>query len=621
MSWKATAVLGALLAVALGAYFLRGPGPGSTDSGGPNTGPQKNRLFPDILSDRVAKIEILRKGETVTAIDRASDSAGDYWRLAPPIDKPAEPPVVQQMLVALDRFVTTGGMSPGGPETAPAVTGLDDPRLIVTYHGPAGVRGTVRFGKQPPTNTAAVFFQKDGDPKIYLASQEVFDALDRPAIAVRQKQLVRYASHQVIKIDVEKKFVRVRQGQPKAVEIESSTLEKQLEGPERGWWLTKPHRERLDELKVQRLVMDLAVLPIEDWRPAGDLKEQGLEEPEERVSLWLFGRDKPVIVRFGAFTGISKRFAHVEGSGEVARVDSRRVENLPLQRKHFRTDIVFPFTREAVKSLRIEARGLGRILLERKETKNPQTGLVTSAWELVEPAGVKVDKDQMDGFVGLPLSLRIGDFLGPQDFKIARLDPADLTFSVETYSGVKETLHLTDRFMRREGVNEVFEVQPPEMAQILQRLELNFLHREMFNVPRASIRSFTFESRADLVYYEARFDEKQGKWFFEKPAELKGKEPDGLLMSSLLNVMNYVRAEEFITRDPAKAAEFKLEERTAPATLTVVHDGGKAVFYIGSDRSDKPTRPIYFSRMEGSPVVFQLSGVFVESLKRLQKKE
>lgn len=620
MNWKATAVLGALLAVALGAYLLRGPGTGP--DAGQGGGPQKNRLFPDILSDRVAKVEILRKGETATVIDRGTDAVGEYWRLAPPVDKPAEYSVVQPMLMGLDRFVSTGGMEPGRPETAPAVTGLDDPRLTVTFTGPQEVKGTIRFGKQPPTNSTAVFFQKAGDPKIYLAGQEVFDVFDKSAVAIRQKQLVRYAPHQVVKIDVAKKFTRVRQGQPTTTEIERSTMERLSEGVERGWWLTSPHREKLEELKVQRLVMDLASLPIEDWRPAGDLQEQGLAEPDEKVSLWLFGSDKPVVVRFGAFSDLKrKRFAHVEGSGEVARVDSARVGKLPLERKHFRLDTVFPFTRESVKSLRVEAPGVGKLEIVRKDSKNAETGVAAYSWEVTQPPGLRVDRDRVDSFVGTVIATRIADFLGDQDFKVAKLDPAELTLRVENLNGRTETLHFTDKFMRREGVQEVFEVEPGEMTKIMKRLELNFMHREIFNIPRDSITGFTFESRADLVYYKTRFDPPSGKWFFEKPDEVKGKEPNPQLVIGILNVMNYVQAEELITRDPAQAAQYKLEERTAPATLTVHHAAGNAVFYISADQSDKPLRPIYYARLEGGPVVFQLTASFVESLRQLQKKQ
>ncbi|HLF93999.1 MAG TPA: DUF4340 domain-containing protein [Planctomycetota bacterium] len=614
MNWKVTAVFGALLVVALAVYFFQAPGPGD-----PTDGPQSNKLFPDFLADRVGRIDLLRKGETVTSLERATDTVGDYWRLAPPIDKPVDLAQAREMVSGVDRFVKTGGLEPGKPETAPEVTGLLDPRLIVTFHGPDR-KETVRFGGQPPTNSTAVFFQKDGDPKVYLAGQEVYAAYDKSALALRQRQLVRYNPHKVVRVELEKKFERGRKGQPASIEYERSTLER-LEGADLGWWLIKPHRERLDDLKVMRLVTDLAAFPIDDWRPAGNLNAQGFAQPSDKVSLWLHGSDKPYTVLFGDDTDSKrKRFAHVEGSGEVARIDLRRYDQLPLQRNHFRPDIVFPFSRDSVKTFALESRGLGKIVIHRRETKDPQTQLPTVMWDLVEPANLKIERERIEGFVASIVGLRILDFLGAQDFKTAKLDPADVTLTLGTRDGKTHVCHFTGEFMRREGVEEVFAIQP-EMVTIMRRLELNFLHREIFNVPRASISEFTFDAKSQVIYYGAKFDAPSGKWSYSKPPALAGKEPNGNVLGGVLNIMNYVQAVEFIARDPASTAEHRLEEQTAPATLTVLHEGGKAVFYISADKSDKVGRSIYFARLEGSPVIFQISSVFVEGLKKLQLRD
>src|SRR5437773_5693985 len=202
MSWKMTAAFAVLLGVALGVYVLRAPEAGT----GPGGGARGGKLMPELIADRVTRIEVLRRGETATTIERAMDSVGDYWRIAPPVDKPADPSLVREMVLGVDRFVNVGGMDPGKPETAPAITGLDEPRLIVTFHGPQQ-KETIRFGKQPPTNSTAVFLQKEGDPRIYLAAQEVFDAYDKPPLALREKQLVRFDPHRVVKVELKKKFI------------------------------------------------------------------------------------------------------------------------------------------------------------------------------------------------------------------------------------------------------------------------------------------------------------------------------------------------------------------------------------------------------------------------------
>jgi hypothetical protein len=623
MNWKGTAALGIILIVALGFYYLHSPSAGST--GGYGSGQRQNKLFPELVVNSLERIEILRKGETATTIDRATDSVGEYWRIAPPVDKPAEITVVQQMLFNVDRFVTSGGMEAGSAGTAVSVTGLDDPRLIVTFHGPRGQKGCIRFGNQPPTNTSAVFFQKEGDAKIYLATQEVFDAYDKPATVIRQKQLARYSPHQAVKVEFAQKIVRVRQGPPATttVETEVSTMERLQEGVARGWWLTSPHREKVDDLSVMNLVTELSSFPILDSRPAGNIKGQGLEEPEERISIWLYGREAPVVIRFGDLAeGKLKRYAHVEGSGEVARVDEAKHAMLFQHgRNGFRVRTIFPFSRDSVKSFRLEVRGLGRIAIERRETRNAETHLVTSSWELLEPRPLKVDRDKMEQFVGSIVALNIDEFLGDQDLKMVKLDPAELTLSIETRDGKSHVCHFTDQFMCREGLKEVFSVEP-NMVGIMKNMELNFMHPEIFNVPRESLQEFTFESRPGSllkpIYYTIRFNPISGKWNYVKPDSAKGQEPVGDTLSGVTALMNFVQAESFISRDPATAAKHKLDEQNAPAKLTVrTQDGKSAVFYISEDKSDKPTRHIYYARLDPSPIVFQISELFVESLRQL----
>lgn len=627
MNWKMTAVFGILLAAALGFYLLRGPGLSTAA-----TSASGNRLLPELNADRVSRIEILRKGETATAIERATDSVGDYWRIAPPIDKPADETQLRDMLAGIDRFVTSGGMDPGRPETAPPVTGLDDPRLIVTFHG-SGRKETIRFGKQPPTNSTAVFFAKEGDPRIYLAGQEAFDSYDKPAIAIRKKELARFDPHRVVKVEIEHKFTRIKQGQPAAAEYERSTFER-LDGTERGWWLQKPHHERLDDLKVMMLVTDLAKMPIEDWRPAGNLKAQGFDEPWDRISIWRFGSDVPLRVLFGDVDDSKmRRYAHVEGSGEVARVELLRYDRLPLQRNHFRPIIVFPFSRDTLESFRLELVGQGKIAIERRETRKPDGPPVVS-WELTEPdpkKGVKIDKERLEIFVATVLALRIekDGFLGAVDPKVAHLDPPEMTLTLKTRDGKTHVSHFSytssAAYMRREGVDEVLEVHRDTVG-LMKRLELNFLHPEIFNIPRETLREFTFESRTaeiERLLYTVRFDAEKGKWKFAAPAGFAGKEPNPGMMSGILAVMNYVQAvnNSFIGRDAETAKVHQLHERVAPSALTVVHEMGneriKTVFYISKDQSDKPTNPIYYARMEGSPVVFQISSPFVEGLKKL----
>ena len=167
-NWGLTAGFAAVLVVLSAVYFLSSP-PATTS---------KEVLDPHVLagltSDKVTKIEVLRKDGGPLTFETSRDPMGDHWVILEQGRHAAEPAMVQQLLFSLDRLVKTGALEPGRPETAPELTGLADPRLTVTFTAQAR-RETLRFGKQPPTNTTAVFYQREGDPKIYLVGVETFD--------------------------------------------------------------------------------------------------------------------------------------------------------------------------------------------------------------------------------------------------------------------------------------------------------------------------------------------------------------------------------------------------------------------------------------------------------------
>src|SRR5207237_8664162 len=108
-SWKLTAAFAAVFVTLSAVYFFSSP-PATT---------KKEDLDPRVLenfpAERVSKIEIDRKG-TLLAFEKATDSVGEYWRMAGLSSHAAEPALVQQMLFGLDRFLKAGALDPGKPE-------------------------------------------------------------------------------------------------------------------------------------------------------------------------------------------------------------------------------------------------------------------------------------------------------------------------------------------------------------------------------------------------------------------------------------------------------------------------------------------------------------------------
>lgn len=628
-NWRLTAAFGVVLAVLVGVYFLSSP---------TATTPLEKldeHVLSGLLSERVTKIEVSRKDGGALTFEKAADSVGEYWRIAEQAGHAAEPAMVQQLLFALDRYVRTGSLDPGRPEAAPELTGLADPRLSVVYSAGPARREVLRFGKQPPTNTTAVFYQHEGDPKIYLVGLETFEAFMKPALQYRSKTLARYSAHRIHKIEMSYKFLRPQgKDKPALVEYENSVLERYEEGAERGWYLVQPHRERLYDHSVAELIARLADLQASDYQPADALKEKGLTEPEVKVALYSAGDAKPVEIHFGAPADRGrKRWVWSPGSSEVALYDSNFYDELPLQRSSLRVRVIFPFSSELVKRLEIEVKDLGRVVLDRKEEKKEGEPVSTWKWEVVQPDNLKVESERLEAFVTSVVGQEITGFLGPQDFKLAGLEPAPVQVTVLTKEGKPHVCGFaasdSHGFLRKEGVNEIFEVSP-SLVRMLRRLELNFVSMEMFNVPRDSIHSISFKAGVNdelkPVYYKLKRDGE--KWRFDDTAN-KGTPPNPERLNDLLTQLNYIKAEALIGRDSKTIEEYLLDERTAPAVLTLGYTigtgaaakQGEMELYISTDRSAKATQALFYARLKDNLAVFQVNSGLVLSLQKFLRPE
>ncbi|RPH39942.1 MAG: DUF4340 domain-containing protein, partial [Planctomycetota bacterium] len=441
------------------------------------------------------------------------------------------------------------------------------------------------------------------------------------------KALARYSPHRIAKVSLEFKFIRPQgKDKPDLVEYETSTMERFEQGMERGWYLTQPHREKLDDHKVQALVTELSSLNAGEYQPPGNPKDQGLDEPQAKVSLWSAGDDRPVVVHFGGTSEKGKkRWVCLPGAGEVALYDSFRFDELPLQRNHLRHTAIFPFSPELAKRIELEAKDLGKVVLERRELKKEGEAVGTMKWEVVEPKDLRVEFERLEAFVGAVIVQNVVGFLGAQDFKLAGLETPSIRLTVVTKENKSHICGFSvaaQGYLRKDGVNEIFEVRP-EYVRMLQRLELNFINPEMFNVPRDHLREVGFEGRfsGDLpVSYSLKTDEKTRTWEFSDPV-FKGKAVDPDRLSGILAGMNYIKAESLIGRDEALLKKHRLvDERTAAAVLKITYEKGIADLYLSDNLSNVPGRSMYYARFKDNPTVFQISPVLVESLKKAPVK-
>jgi hypothetical protein len=621
MNWKSTAVLAALLAVSLGVYFGWNPAP-------PVLTKEERKLL-ETTANTLDRIEIARRGEAPLLIERAKDAVGEFWRLSPS-GRPADPAAVQKMIYGLDRFSKTSAA-----DVSLSAAGLEAPRTSVTFHA-AGRKETVRIGGSSPTNTESIFVQLEGDPKVYRIDKDTAESYDRPAADLRSKQLVRYVPHKATGLEMRFRFTVRRQNEPPKVEYEESTIERVETGIERGWWLTKPYREKLDDRLVNRFVSDLASIQVEAYEADGDLKAKELDQPELLVSVRLHETPHPVSLEFGGPAERGKRrWVRIPGSGEVALIPESRYtgpNGLPRQRGDLRSRVLYSFSKDQVRTLEIEADGLGRLLIERKETKREGDPVPTVSWDVLEPKGVRIRKERVEPYVRDVLSASIEQFVGATDFGQIKQDSALVTMTVETTDGKKQRVLFkaagNNAWGQKEGIQEVFEVLP-SYVKLLQLLELAVTPEEVFSVPRTDLRRIEFDAKfagnLQPIRYILELDPRTGKWGFADPA-FKGTEADPQKVTGFLTMLSYIGAEQgrWVGRDPATLGKYRLNDLTAPARLTLWHEGGPkdgVTILISDNQSSQPGSFMYFARRADGPAVFRMVSQIVETLKQVPVKK
>jgi hypothetical protein len=272
--------------------------------------------------------------------------------------------------------------------------------------------------------------------------------------------------------------------------------------------------------------------------------------------------------------------------------------------------------------MEIEVKELGKVVLDRVETKKEGEAVATVKWQVTEPTDLKVESERVEAFVGAVVIQQIVGFLGKQDFKLAGLDPAPVQLVVTTKEGKRHVCGFSSGaqgYLRKEGVDEIFEVKP-DFVRMLQRLELNFINMEMFNIPRADLREFSFEGKAtdqlQPVYYTMKLDENKNTWAFTDAGH-KGAEVDPDKLNAIVAILNYIRAEALLSRDDKTIAEHRLATGVAPATLKIVHAKGAVELFISDDLSNLPNRPKHLARFSDSKTVFQINGTAVTTLKQV----
>ncbi|MBI2932466.1 MAG: DUF4340 domain-containing protein [Planctomycetes bacterium] len=588
------------------------------------------------LTEQYTKIEIQPRDQAEVILERRPEPvAGLSWFITKPVERPAWDPYVAEMIGSLRELRNYGPVRPGSEGYDPARAGLDKKaELVVHVHVP-GQKKTIRFGAVPLQDSSQRWYMIDGDPNLYLGPAGAPDPFLRSISEIRHRGIAFFDRHRVVKIELQEHFKRAKVDSTGNSSVEEGCDVSEFEflenpGGQRGWYWVKAGdralQERLNEGRIYQLLADLITIQAEDFIETPDLAKYGLDKPSIKFRIWMREAGQPIEVGVGRAekAGEKEITYFLSGqTGEVASVDSRRVEFLPRTRHAFRSTALYDFSEEEIAWIELTGE-MGRVRLKREEQK----------WAVEHPEGFKADDQALALFVAELFAIRIKDengFLGAQpDLKLFGLDPPGITLTVHLpgKSGASDRtlpykfgrVKRSDTCLMKPGSDEVFATGGSVHTK-LDKLELNFRDPVVFSVRRDALIEISADLEDEKELGKRHYfwiEKKNGAWAFRDAAH-QGAEVDPEKLSDVLTLVNYIAAEEFLSRRREAAREYGLETNNTAGRLSVVYEDGERKTIVLKISGPFPTpgtdEKVRYGMIEGDSTVFRLKAPLVEKLK------
>lgn len=325
-------ILLAALAVALGLYVWLVEIRGSAER---ERAAAADRRVLDVRADVITELEL-----PLTDGGRALLVRDGAWRLASPLEFPADARTVDRALGALEELESELVIDPA-PEDLSAFGLSAELREVI------GVRAAERslrlyLGADAPIGSARYFALEDEELRIFTAQRSTLDPLSTSLYELRDKRLTRLAVDEIVELQVR---------------AAGGLIAAAVRG-EDGWRLVAPDEAAADSQKIERLLQDLVLARASEFvDDPQDLSLYGLALPERQLSL---ARSDGSTSSFELGRSDGTVYVRVDGAEVLYAVPERLLDGIPHEFFGYRYKRVF---------------GLDEANIRRVELSFPRTGV------------------------------------------------------------------------------------------------------------------------------------------------------------------------------------------------------------------------------------------------------
>lgn len=422
----------ALLVVALGIYLLRVELPKAEREA-------EGEKLVDVADDAITKVDLTFPDRHIV-LAKQGDKPDGPWRLAQPLDAPADDAAVKGLITALTSAKVSKTLEDKTGDLA--VFGLDtgNPTVVVTTG--KDTLAPIQVGKA--TQIGGKVYVRRGDGPVLLVASPLKVGLDKQVKDLRDKQIMSFTDDQVERIDV-----KPADGTPVA-----------LVRKDRDAWVVEPGDHVADPTEVRTYLASLRSARAVDFPADVDAAQAGLETPRLTVTATLKdGAPPQTLLLGGERTEGSAKQVYVQRAGQptIYALGDWSWRALSKDALQFRDKTVLGFAAERV----------GRVTIERKTGTGATLVRTPTGWTVeggdaaapVKQGAITRLLDDLRDLRGSSIAAEPPGELAPFG-----LDAPDLRFTIVDTSGKDIGTVLLARvgekhYAMREGGPTVFEVR------------------------------------------------------------------------------------------------------------------------------------------------------------------
>ncbi len=376
---------------------------------------------------------------------------------------------------------------------------------------------------------------------------------------------------------------------------EAIVCERNGEGADAKWTISKPRKLRADKSDVRSILSDLEFLEKKGVADKPDLAKYGLDKPRGSIAFWI-GKDKKTLLIGSKAPDGNNVWAKMDGVDQVYLVGKSIFDKAKKGVNDLRDRKIFSVKKDDVT----------RIVIKPSKGAEIECAMEATGWALKKPVADQANKKEVDKIIDKLKDLTVDkeDFIDEEGKNLAKygLDKPQLV--AEIYQGDVAQTMLVGKVVDGKS-DKVYAKRKTEPAIV--ELKKDFLDDVKKKPQDLRDKKLARFEKADVTAAEIKvagkdisLKKEEGDWKMSKPKEMKA---DTTETENLFGDVSKLEVAEFVNDAPKDKdlAAYGLDKPQAEIALTLKDGKAAPKLLVGAKKKDSDQ---YYMKRDGQAPVF-----------------